>query len=140
MKGHSRESTAKKLSCSFHSDIFPNVSYHLLQGWKSILESKALLSTSIRLSCVPKHPQKSSILALRGVIRQYETLMPLLRKGNSHLPQNHFGSSIFSVGVTDIVKVPLVCLEAEISDHFFGVTPSCTSLGKGVTGHAGCSW
>lgn len=142
MKGHSRESTAKKLSCSssFHGDIFPNVSYHWLKGWKSILESKALLSMSTRLSCVPKHLLKPSVLALRGVVRQYKPLMPLLRKRNSYLPQNFFGSSLFSVGVTDIVTVPLVCLEAEISDRFFGVTPSCTSLGRGITGHTGCSW
>lgn len=59
MKGHSRESTAKKLSCSisFHGDIFQNVSYPQLKGWEDILEVMALLSTSICLSRVPEHPQ-----------------------------------------------------------------------------------
>lgn len=48
------------------------------------------------------------------------------------MPQNHIGSSLFSALVTGVVSVPLVCLEAEISDHFFGVTPSR------ITGKAGC--
>lgn len=94
------------------------------------MESKALLSMSICLSYVLEHVQKPSILVFWGVISQYKTLMPLLR--NSYLPQNRFGSSASSTGVTDIVNVPLVCLEAEILDHFFGVTPSCTSLGRWV--------
>ena len=72
------------------------------------MESKALLSTSICLSRVPHHPQKPSVLALRGVIRQYETLMPLFRKKNSYLPQNHFGSSVFSVGVIDSERTSCV--------------------------------
>jgi len=107
MKGHSRESTAKKLSRSFPGDIFPNGSYHWLKGRKSILECKTLLSMSIHLFRAPEHPQKPSVLALTGVIRQQETLLPLLRKRNSYLPQNHFDSLAFSVRVTDIVNIPL---------------------------------
>lgn len=50
---------------------------------------------------------------------------------------NACGSSVFSVGVTDIMNIPLVCREEEILDHSFGVTPSCTSLRRWVTGNAG---
>lgn len=71
------------------------------------MESKALLSTSICLSCVLEHPQKPSILVFWGVIRQYKTLLPLLRKRNSYLPQNCFGSSASPAEVTDIVNIPL---------------------------------
>lgn len=136
MKGHKQRVNSKRLSCSFHSDIFPNVSYHWLKEWKSILESKTLVSMSNYLFRVPEHLQKPSTLALRGVTMQYEMLMLLLRKRNSYLPHNNLGSSVYSVRVTDRVNVPPVFLEA---GHFFGVTLSCTSWGRRVRGYAGCS-
>lgn len=71
MKGHSRVNS-KKLSCSFHSDIFPNVSYHRLKGWKSTLESKAFLSMSV---WCPRAPAETPVRGWRGVTRLYQTLI-----------------------------------------------------------------
>lgn len=69
MKGHSRESTAKK-NCLVQVPFIVTSFQAFPKGWKSILESEAILTMSIHFSHVSEHPQKPTVRAFRGVAGQ----------------------------------------------------------------------
>lgn len=118
MKGHNRKSTAKNclVPNSFYGDIFLN----WLKGWKSILESYCTCSSHV------SEPSQKPCAGAEGVRRHWDTDTSL--EDEEHL--------LVSVCWCHRQWTYSVCQEGEIWDHFLGVAPSCTPLGRWVGGHA----